>query len=61
MSVHHTLTVYVSVLDPSVYFISIRWLSVANAEAITSELLGMIKDRIRLGHVGCWDLCDVQM
>lgn len=45
MSVHHTLTVYVSVLDPSVDFIGIRWLSVANAEAITSELLGMIKDK----------------
>lgn len=45
MSVHHTLTVYVSVLDPSVDVLCIRWLSVANAEAITTDLFGMLKDK----------------
>lgn len=51
VSVHQNLIVYVRFLEqiggrevPCVEFLGIRQLSVANAEAITSELLGMLRD-----------------
>lgn len=62
VSVHQNLIVYVRFLEqiggrevPRVEFLGIRQLSVANAEAITSELLGMLRnmglDLSRLGGV----------
>lgn len=62
VSVHQNLIVHVRFLEqiggrevPRVEFLGIRQLSVANAEAITSELLGMLRnmglDLSRLGGV----------
>lgn len=66
VSVHQNLIVYVRFLEqiggrevPCVEFLGIRQLSVANAEAITSELLGMLRDMgldlSRLGVVSTGD------